>query len=462
MTYANISQGLLHSWKFFAIEHCVDFMPDREVQKSMANVVKNCLVANCQNIPQESIFDRLQQVRVEFAMALLQRLVDIGARGAEVFSLLRVVWDTMRSRGATYEAALLDDDTEYFRSLLNVLFLALQFHVAGKNRSTPEAISKKPEISSDSPVVLEIVKVVVAQGFRTLTTYLHDEPQNCSPKDFAILTAILQTALRVKDVDRLNEQIAYHCEDNDTARYATTLYSWSDQLTVEGDPVYGELSMLFLVELSTIPSMAEHLAVEGVLTKLSTYRLTNILRQPNGFGPFDQPPRLFAIWTNGILPLCLNLLYHVIRSTPEVAAFLNQFEGQLNRASDNFANSHATVPSGSSVRRISLSMASEAYSLALISFIIDKFRQAGPSAGVDPQHLRDLKWNRAQVKEDIEELLDRKHNLRARIAPTSEKELDLSKRSPDDLGSGAENKLEEKILKELNAAVMCMGGREEA
>ncbi|KAK2764326.1 hypothetical protein FQN54_009018 [Arachnomyces sp. PD_36] len=455
--------GLLHSWKFFAIEHCADFMPDREIQKAMANVVKNCLVANCGSIPQESIFDRLQQVRVEFAMALLQRLVDIRSRGAEVFGLLRVVWDTMRSRGATYEAALLDNDTEYFRSLLNVLFLALQFHVAGKNRATPEAISQKPEVSSDAPLVLEIVKVVVAQGFRTLTTYLHDEPQNCSPKDFAILTAILQTALRVKDVDRLHEQIAYHCEDNDTARYATTLYSWSDQLTVEGDPVYGELSMLFLVELSTIPSMAEHLAVEGVLTKLSTYRLTNILRQANGSGPFDQSPRLFSIWTNGILPLCLNLLYHVIRSTPEVAAFLNQFEGQLNRATDNFANSHATTASSSStsVRHISLSMASEAYSLALISFISDKFRQAGPSAGVDPQHLRDLKWNRAQVKEDIEELLDRRHNLRARIAPTSDKELEMTKMKPVDAGSGATNRLEERIVKELNGAVMCMGGREE-
>lgn len=435
-------------------------MPDREVQRSMANVVQNCLVANCRNIPQESIFDKLQHVRVEFAMALLQRLVDVRARGAEVFGLLRVVWDTMRARGPTYEDALLDNDTEYFRSLLNVLFLALQFHVASETRVPPETISKKPEVATDTPMVLEIVKVVVAQGFRTLTTYLHDEPQNCSPKDFAILTAILQTALRVRDVNRVHEQIAYHFEDNDTARYATTLYSWSDQLTVEGDPVYGELSVLFLVELSTIPSMAEHLAVEGVLMKLSTYRLSNILRQANGSGPFDHTSRLFSIWTNGILPLCLNLLYHVIRSTPEVAAFLNQFEGQLNRATDNFASS---IPSSSSsTRHISLSMASENHSLALITFIIDKFRQAGPSAGVDAQHLQDLKWNRAQVKEDIEELLDRKSSLHGRIVATSEKELELTKMKPVDSGSGAENRLEERVLKELNGAVMCMGGREEA
>ncbi|KAL2006630.1 hypothetical protein VTN00DRAFT_9298 [Thermoascus crustaceus] len=454
--------SLLHSWKFFAIEHCADFMPDREVQKSMALVVRNCLIANTRNVPQEALFDRLQQARVDFALALLLRLVEIGAKGAEVFGLLGVVWEAMRARGATYENALLNDDTEYYRSLLNVLFLALQFHLAGPSRASPEAVSKKPEISSDLSLVLEIVKVVVAQGFRTLTTYLHDEPQKCSPKDFAILTAILQTALQVKNADRVYEQIVFHIEDNDTARYATTLFSWSDQLTVEGDPVYGELSLLFLLELSSVPMLAEHLAVEAVLMKLSTCRLTNILRQSKGCGPFDPVPRLYAIWTGGILPLCLNLLYHVIRAAPEVSAFLNQFEGQLKRASECFAGVHATVASAQPAKKICLSMASEAYSLALISFILERFREAGPSAGIDPQSIQELKWDKAHVKDDIEELLGRRQSLRARIVATSEKELELARQKPVSSASGSENRLEEKIVNELTGALVCLGGSEEA
>ena len=60
------------------MEHCADFMVDREVQKSMAFVVRNCLQANTQNIPQEAIFERIQQTRVEFAQTLLQRLVEVG------------------------------------------------------------------------------------------------------------------------------------------------------------------------------------------------------------------------------------------------------------------------------------------------------------------------------------------------------------------------------------------------
>ncbi|KAH2995643.1 hypothetical protein KXV73_003086 [Aspergillus fumigatus] len=105
-------------------------------------------------------------------------------------------------------------------------------------------------------------------------------------------------------------------------------------------------------------------------------------------------------------------------------------------------------------------MASEAYSLALISFILNRFREAGPSAGVDAQSIQDLKWDKTQVKEDIEELLERRQSLRARIVATSEKEVELARQKPVNSASGAENRLEEKIVTELQAALVCLGGEE--
>ncbi|KAL3479706.1 nucleoporin subcomplex protein binding to Pom34-domain-containing protein [Aspergillus californicus] len=452
---------LLNSWKFFAVEHSADFMAERAVQRSMVGVVKGCLVANINGVPHEAIFEKVQQTRVDFAQNILQRLVERKAKGAEVFSLLGTVWDSLRSRRATYEDALINDDSEYFRSLLNVLFLALQFHLDAPSRIAPETLSKKAEISSDLGIVVEIVKVIVAQGFKSLTSYLHDQPEKCTPKDFAIITAILQSSLQVKNVDRLYEHVVYHIADNDTVRHATSLFSWADQLAVTGDPIYGELSISFLAKLSTIPMLAEHLAVEAVLAQLSSCRLTNILQQPKGFGPFDPVPRLYAIWTGGILPLCLNLLYHVIRTAPEVAAFLNQFEGQLTRAAESFTSARTAVTtSGNAARGISLSMASEAYSLALISFILGRLRQSGASIGVDAPAIQELKWDKAQVKEDIEELIERKAILRGRIVATNEKEIELSRQKPVDAASGAENRLEERVVAEFKAALACLGGDE--
>ncbi|KAJ5082461.1 Nucleoporin [Penicillium argentinense] len=447
---------LLNSWKFFAVEHCHDFMEagaGQTFQVLVAEVAQKCLEANSRPVPPEAIFDRIQQVRVDFAQALTQCLVEKGSRGAEVFHLLEVVWKALRSRHTTYEAALIGDDTEYYRSLLNVLFLALQFHVdapAGQNE--PEVLRKVAKVSSDIPVVVDVVKVVVAQGFKSLTSYLHDEPDKCTPKDFAIIIAILQTCLQVKDADRLYEFITYHIQDNDTVRHATTLFSWADQLAIAGDPVYGEVSLSFLVKLSTLPMLAEHLAVEGVLMRLSTCRLTNFLQRPKGCGPFDSVPRLYTIWTSGFLPLCLNLLFSVNRAAPEVSAFLNQFEGQLNRAAETFSHGHKTPQS----QWISLSMASEAYSLALISVALDRFRQAGPSAGLDPQAIQDLKWDKSHVKDDISELLSRRPYLRGRIVATNDKETEMSRQPPLHKKHEAENRLEEKIVIELEEVLACL------
>lgn len=370
----------------------------------------------------------------------------------------------MLARRSSYEDALINDDTEHYRSLLNVLFLALQFHVDTPSRMASEAVNKKAEVSSDLPHVTEIVKTVVGQGFKSLTTYLHEQPHKCTPKDFAIVTAILQTCLKVKNVDRIFEHMSFHIENNDAARYAITLFSWSDQLAIDGDPVYGELSLSFLVKLSTLPSLAEYLAVEAVLMQLSTCRLTDILRQqPKGFGPFDPVPRLYSMWTTGILPLCMNLVYHVIRTGPEVAAFLNQFENQLSRAAGSFAaTSRLSIGAGPAMsQRITLSMASEAYSLSLISLILDRLREAGPSAGVDPHSVQELKWDKSQIKEDIEGLLERKSTaLRARIVATSDKEAEMARQKPVSEISGATNRLEEKIVGQLNAALACLGGEE--
>ncbi|KAJ5575079.1 hypothetical protein N7450_008978 [Penicillium hetheringtonii] len=451
--------ALLNSWKFFAVEHCQDFMRAGQlVPVLMAEVAQKCLEANSRAVPPEAIFARIQQVRVDFAQALTQCLVEEGSRGNEVFHLLEVVWKALRSRYPSYEAALVGDDTEYYRSLLNVLFLALQFHVdVPRLQNQPEVLTKAARVSSNIPVIVEVVKTIVAQGFRSLTSYLHDDPDKCTPKDFAIIIAILQTCLQVKDADRLFEYITFHIQDNDTVRHATTLFSWADQLAIAGDPVYGEVSLSFLVKLSTLPMLAEHLAVEGVLGKLSTCRLTNILQQPKGFGPFDPVPRLYNIWTGGFLPLCLNLLFNVVRAAPEVSAFLNQFEGQLSRAAEVFSHGHATPQS----QWISLSMASEAYSLALISVALDRFRKAGPSAGLDPQSIQELKWDRSHVKADIEELLSRRPYLRGRIVATNDKEAEMSRQPALDSKHNAESRLEEKIVIELEEVLACLNNGED-
>jgi len=446
--------------------------PEKGLQKSLAKNINDCLVSNSQSNLPENIFYQLMQVRADFAFVLLQRLIEVKSTEPEVKALLSITWNTVRTSGTTLELAMAGNDPDYHRSLLKVLFLALQFHLS--TSLSPSSTSEKSP--SDSPtstssnsqaslettrIVLEIITILVVPGFRSLTTQLHDNSQRSSSStaDFALITAILQTALRVPGIHRLHSKIVTHLAEDQTARYATTLFSWSDQLTIDGDPIYGELSILFLLELSSIASLAEYLATEGILSHLSNANIMNYFRHPNGSGPFDEPTRLYGIWSRGLLPLCLNLVNAIgAQMAAEIVAFLNQFPNQLARAANSFDSKPPSAPADPTANYVTLAMASEVHSLALISFILDNYRAAGASAGIVASEIAELQWDKAQIKEDLEGWLQGRGALRERLVPMNEREGEWVRQKPVKSTSDAENRLEEKVLEEMNSALVCLGG----
>ena len=80
--------------------------------------------------------------------------------------------------------------------------------------------------------------------------------------------------------------------------------------------------------------------------------------------------------------------------------------------------------------------------------------------GMDAQAIQELKWDKSQVKEDIEELVERRANLRLRIVATTDKEVELARQKPVDAASGSESRLEERIVSELIATLACLGADE--
>lgn len=424
----------------------------------MAVAVRDCLKTNAENALPEAIFERLAQSRADLAFTLMQRLLEIKSTETEVKNILPEAWNTVRRKNSDLGSALGGDEADYYRSLLKILYLSLQFH-APTSASAVENfkathIDEAPVqhwSSTPEPVLhigLEILTTMVAQGFRSLTIVLHDTPKLVHPSDFSLITAILRTVLLIPNLPRNTAHLLTAFSDAQTARCASTLLSWSDQLATSGDPIYGELSILFLLEMSTIPALAESLAVEGVLTHIMSTNLMRFL-QSRAFGPYDQPVRMYIIWAKGVLPLLLNLLTAL--GPPlgaEVAAALNSFSGQLARASSAFgSNTRNDADEG----HITLSMTSEAQSLSLITTILQTFREAGASASVVATQIEEVKWDRGQVREDVESWLQSREGLRERIVPSSEKEEAWSRAKPIQTVGGNGNRLEEKVVEEMRA-----------
>ena len=434
-------------------------------QKIMAVAVTDCLKANAENHLPEVIFERLAQSRADLAFTLLQRLLEVKSTGVEVKAILPVAWNTLRRQDPSLGSALNGENADYYRSLLKILYLALQSHVLdasststeGLNASTANSSTARSQSRSNVQVGLEVLSTVVAQGFRSLTILLHDSPTLVHPSDFSLITAILRSVLHIPSLSRNTAHLISAFSDSQTARCASTLLSWADQLATNGDPIYGELSILFLLELSSVPALAESLAVEGVMSQILSTNLIRVL-QSRAFGPFDQPARMYGIWGRGVLPLLLNLLHAVGPPlAPEVSAALNQFPNQLTRASNTFTSSpraSAEDPTG----YITLAMASEALNISLIVTILQTFRDAGASAAVIPSEIEEVEWNREQVKEEVEGWLQRRGALSEKIVPSDEKEERWSKQKAVSGAGGNENRLEERVLEEMQGVLGILGG----
>ena len=433
---------------------------DVDFQKSLTRVAEDCLLSNQGNTLPEAIFERLSQSRADLAFALLQRTVATIRHSEEAKGVLKIAWDTLRGHAPDVGIALTGTRGDYTRTLMKILYLSLQAHTEDPATRGLDATTNRREGTKKGyplSTVLEILGTVVAHGFRSLTTLLHDDSSLVLAADYALINSILRSSLRVPGIERHTEQLVTQFSDDNTARYASTLLSWSDQLAVDNDPIFGELTMTFLVELSSVPALAEAIAVAGILTQISTAKIMDYFRRSGGIGQFDEPTTVYGIWYRGVLPLVLNLLSAIgAPIAAEVSAFLAQFRGQLARASTAFDIKPSSLPHMPGASYLTLSNASEAQSLALITKILDMFREAGPSAGIVASDVMELEWDRVQVKEDLDNWLQRRKAL---IVATNEKEEAWARQSAVDKGS-AESRLEEKIVEEMRATLALLGNGE--
>lgn len=401
------------------------------------------MIANGRNQPPEEIFSTLSQTRSDLALTLGQRLFHAKSSVPEMKKLLPAVWKTICILRGNFERSVPEGDVAYYRSLLRLLYLAIRAYAG----ASPENLSASTRISDTSaiiPTILDILKHVVSIGFREIASNVHDPETDSSPHDLAILTGILQASLRIPGIELCHPQIVSLLVSNSTASYAIKLFSWSVSLAIDGDPIYGEQSILFLLTLCSMPSMAEQLAIGGLLSQLFSADIISYYRRP-GVSPFAESTglqRCYSIWTRGILPLLLKLLDGVQAPiAAEVAQFLNQFPLML-AASEQALDAPETsrIMSRGQPKYITSMICSEVHSTALITFILKGFREAM----VATMDIPEVKWDAPGVLENAEFWLSSRGLLREKIVPMGESEAEMVRGKRGEVGG-----LEEKVVREL-------------
>ncbi|KAI9664323.1 MAG: hypothetical protein M1831_002256 [Alyxoria varia] len=458
-------------WKALAMELTKDMNDDGDLQEKCANLVRQCLTANSESSLPDEIFQEMSTTRIELALTIMRRLVDIKSKVPLMKSLLMDAWRAVLRSDHDFENAFVGPSARYYRSLLQVLYCTLQPHIYISPQTDAPPSKDRLSISTTLP---EICTEVIAKGFQALASQLHESPSSVQPADFSLINCIFQSTLRMPSQFDVHTTISLRLSESSVVRYALALFSWSDKLTTgppQHDPIYGDLSISFLLEMSTLPPLAEFLATESVLSQLNTMNIMEAFRRNNthsspapGWGQFEPPARLYKIWARGILPLVLNVLLSV--GAPfalEAVTFLNNFAPQLEHAA-SYALDAKAAPTAANpyAGSVTLTAACEAHTLALLSKAIEGFRgDPGAVAGTDGVLPR-LLWDEGAVKEDLETWVGgSREALRERIVPNDEKEVELAEMRVDGVRSGAsvrggvgvENVLEGMVLSELKGAL---------
>lgn len=417
----------------------------------MLQVAEQCLTSNSNAQGPERIFERITQSRADLCLTLVRRLADSSQLPADISHLLSILWTTVHG----VENPFGDDQIQYYRSLLKTLFVLLRGCAqAGAAAAGDGNATANGPIVAVTQSVLNVLDHVVAQGFRALVNLIHDPEGHASPEDLALITAILQACLCVPGIDECQTQVLNIMASHDVLHVATSLFSWADKLAEKGDPLHGELSLLFLLELSTLPVIAEQLACDGLLGHLTSVNLAAHMRRPN-IGPFAEnvgAQRCYSIWVKGVLPLLLNVLMALGATiAPEVAYVLNQFPNLLQSSVERFeapgmsrtASLSRSGGGGTHQHHVVLLCVSEVHSLAVLTRVIGVLRLG------NGRDIPEVKWDAAPLLENVEFWLSRPKVLRERLQPLGARETEWRNRRS--AAAGCENVLEEKVVAQLEA-----------
>lgn len=420
---------VLRSWKTLATTLSDVLDLEQSLQGVLATSAMRALEANDETGLEVPDAAMILQTRAELAFVLISRLVASKIQVDQMRELLPVAWSLVRSCPVNYDFASAPQDLRYYTTLLQVLYLSIQPHTYMDPKTLPHGVgTKTPLHPATSSALVETIGQVVTRGFRALCSNLHSSIDLAQPSDFALLTALLRAVLAVRGIKMLYPQLADQISGSGLVRGVLSLYSWADRLAEQytsNDPIYAELATTLLVSLSTVPQIAEQMALEGVLAQLSSANLSNYFRKPGGRGPFDEPARLFVIWSEGFLPFCLNLLSAVGPAiAAEVSAFLNSFPLQLKRAERGLMNVKAT-PRNPRAGAVTLSLVSEARDLLLMARVLESAALIGAAEGFVGSEVEPLEMETAELREDVEALTKNERSLRDRVTAVTEREVAL-------------------------------------
>ncbi|KAF3912933.1 hypothetical protein AA313_de0209790 [Arthrobotrys entomopaga] len=321
---------LLDMWSNLALElTCHKHFQTIDAVTALLKIVTDALQASISEATPPSISVLLNTKRTSLAFSLFRRLETIKLPDPQTATLfitvLDAVWQVVAAVESDFLQSLSKGGDENTRNLLRLLYTALRATHRTNHEPSPKLIY----------LLVGVFDLAVGRAFKSLANGAYESSTTANAGDMLIVIGVMQTILSFNGLEPIHEHLVTHLSNHGTIRVATILFTWASKL-VEAptepnaipDPLYGEISIMFLVKLSTLPILAEQVALNSVFNSLSEGDLAMKI-QAGQLLP-TTTPRLHNIWSKGFLPLLLNVLFALkTRIAPEIGMFLRSFNRQI-------------------------------------------------------------------------------------------------------------------------------------
>lgn len=240
--------------------------------------------------------------------------------------------------------------------------------------------------------------------------------------DLKLIFTILKSYIAFKISPSLQEELAHCLADNGTVEIMLSLYSFSHLILVNEEPIFAQLSLMFIQQLLSVEVFASKLFDSNLFIVIRESVISIPLRK--GGITVENAPQIHRNWANGILPILVGTLARA-GNHKEVFLTLHAFAKQIESCIDNWSRDSSSL-------RISSSATWETTQLLFIYRFLDSMLKADGLATPGPTEVDipllpgfDTQQKRDDFVDYINNLLKHPKFLSSRIVASTPEEAAL-------------------------------------
>lgn len=353
------------------------------------------------------------QGRTELAFFVLYLLYnsDVEKTSSNVFEIIKVAAELLSSSSVNFLHVLTQKEASY-RSLLRIVYITLSL--------VKDDFELIVEYSS---VFRDLFELIITKGTRNIlidvqnAVYLSKANNkdafasiNDRLDDLHLILSILKVFMQLRTSQDLHHTMAQLAVDNGTIKALLNLFSYAHLVEVNDEPVFAQLSLMFIQQFLQIDLIAQQLFTTGLLVVLVQSTISQPIRK--GGVSIQATPQYHGIWSSGLLPIFIGLLTKLGPNIlSELLLAIQAYKAQIEFCVESWAKDSSSI-------KISSALILETSQILLLLHLVKAM------SGHYTEHVDSFPALNTDVKRDefvdyVKNLLKHPKFLSSRIIPSS-------------------------------------------